>query len=472
MRRAARVCCATLMLAVTLEGQDQRPRHDAAIEFLEADAASLPPEFESDVLIRLSQLSKVDRAWRLEMLDTAYVRAYAAPEQYRRSTSQQIPPDSRQGAQLFAYTTALTRITLQLRAVQLMARIDPLHARDLFEWIELNLAPGVCVDPLVPAVDDYYRTLGSIAGTAYASNRGDAIHFLEYYAWRAHLPSEIPALALAIQRFRQGPDEAAYLESVLRLILEGSSRDAAGFSSAALDIVSRITDLQIADTAMGVTGFTAMDALRTYLVAQLKAPRCADNVSATVTPSTFNAARRRARADADISPMESDLTRPLSTLAAARIDLYWQSGDAARLHDAMVRLRGPDAAPLPLRVRQTTEWRSQAERLLTEVEQWNGMSEAAERDYFYEKSAVFTWMIELIPQSAVRGRALRAFIEFLRHTEADVSRGTLWFAFVNRLLELAHGSSRAEILSAMEQSRQPVLSLYARLERIAPERRP
>jgi hypothetical protein len=138
----------------------------------------------------------------------------------------------------------------------------------------------------------------------------------------------------------------------------------------------------------------------------------------------------------------------------------------------MVRLRGPDAAPLPLRVRQTTEWRSQAERLLTEVEQWNGMSEAAERDYFYEKSALFTWMLDLMPQSAVRSRALRAFVEFLRHTEADVSRRTLWFAFVNRLLELAHGSSRAEILSAMEQSRQPVLSLYARLERIAPERRP
>jgi hypothetical protein len=41
MRRAACVCCATLMLVVTVEGQDQRPRHDAAIEVLEADAASL-----------------------------------------------------------------------------------------------------------------------------------------------------------------------------------------------------------------------------------------------------------------------------------------------------------------------------------------------------------------------------------------------------------------------------------------------
>src|SRR4051812_40081424 len=155
MRRAACVGCLTLMLVTTVASQDARPRHDAAIELLEADAASVPPEFQADVLIRLSQLPKVDRAWRLEMLDTAYIRAYASPEQYRRSTTQQIPADSRQGAQLFAYATALTRVTLQLRAVQLLASIEPLHARDLFEWIELNLAPGVCADPLVAAVDDY-----------------------------------------------------------------------------------------------------------------------------------------------------------------------------------------------------------------------------------------------------------------------------------------------------------------------------
>src|SRR5215472_2061098 len=136
MRRAACVCSATLTLVTTVTAQDQRPRRDAAIEFLEADAAGVPPEFEADVLIRLSQLPKVDRTWRREMLDTAYERAYAAPEQYRRSTNQQIPADSRQGAQLFAYGTALTRVTLQIRAVQLMARIEPLHARDLFEWIE------------------------------------------------------------------------------------------------------------------------------------------------------------------------------------------------------------------------------------------------------------------------------------------------------------------------------------------------
>jgi hypothetical protein len=473
MRRAACVCCATIALGVALQGQDQGPgRRDPTIELLQADAASVPPEFEADVLIRLSQLPKVDKVWRRELLDTAYMRAYAAPEQYRRTTNQQIPADSRQGAQLFANAAALTRVTLQVRAVQLMAFVDPLRARDLFEWIDLNLAPGSCADPLVPAVDDYYGTLGLIARTTYAHNRPDAINFLTLYAWQAHLPSEMPAVTRAFHRFREGAIEAAYLEGILRLILQGASTDAQGFSSAALDIISRVTDLQIADAAIGVAGSPAMDALRSYLLAQLKAPRCADNVTATVTPSTFNAAVRRARADFDVRPIEADASRPLSTLGAAHIDLYWQSGDAGRLHDAAVRLRGPGAVALPLRVRRTQEWRNQADRLLTDVEQWSGASEPAERDYFYEKSVLFTWMLDLMPPSAVRTRALRAFVEFLRRTETDVNRRMLWFAFVNRLMEMAHGASRAEVLSAMEDSHQAVVSLYARLERLTPERKP
>ena len=474
MRRAAAFACASIVFGVTLLAQGQfLPRRDQAIELLQADAASVPAEFEADILLRLSSLSKVDKEWRRELLDTAFMRAYAAPEQHRRATTQQILPDSRQGAQVFAYATALTRVTLQVRAVELMVFVDPPHARDLFEWIELNLAPGACADPLVPSVDEYYGALGQIARLAYRGNRADSLNFFELYLWRAHLPSEMPAVARAIQRFPRSTIEAAYLEGLLRLILLGSSNDAPGFSSAALDITAKMADLQIADTALEVLGSNVMDALRTYILAQLKAPRCADNVTASVLPSTFNAALRRARADVDVNPIAADAARvPTTAAGAARIDEYWQSGDARRLHEAAVRLRGPGAVAYPLRVRQSQEWRTQADQLLTDVERWGGTSEAAERDFFYQKAVLFTWLLDLIPRGELHTRAVRGFIEFLRRTETDVNRRMLWFAFVNRLLEMTRGPFRAEVLTAMEESHQPVVALYARLERLALERRP
>jgi len=474
LKRALSICgvlCAIAGVDAALQGQSP-PRRDQTIELLVADAASVPPEFEADVLLRVSSLPKVDKEWRRELLDTAYMRAYAAPEQHRRSTTQEIPPDSRQGALLFANATALTRVTLQVRAVELMAFVEPLHARDLFEWIDLNLAPGACADPLVPSVDEYYIALGQIARLAYGGNAAGALNFFELYLWRAHLPSEMPAVALAIQRFPRGRDLAAYLEGLFRLILLGSSNDAPGSASATGDIVAKATDLQIADTALGVIGSNVMDALRTYLLAQLKAPRCADNTTASATPSVFNTALRRARA-LDVKPIDADAARyAASTLGTARIDLYWQTVDAGRLHDAAARLRGPGATAYPLRVRQSDEWRAQAERLLTDVDAWSGRSEREERDYFYQKAVLYTWMLDLIPGGQLHTRALRSFVEFLRRTETDVNRRMLWFAFVNRLLEMSRGPFRSNVLAAMEESHQPVVALYGRLERLTPERRP
>src|ERR1700759_2885372 len=78
------------------EGPASPPRRDTIIEQLVNDAGSLPPEFNADVLIRLSQLPKVDKVWRREMLEEAFMRAYGAPEPYRRATTTQVPPDSRQ----------------------------------------------------------------------------------------------------------------------------------------------------------------------------------------------------------------------------------------------------------------------------------------------------------------------------------------------------------------------------------------
>ena len=56
-----------------------------------------------------------------------------------------------------------------------MVTLDPRRARELFEWIDINLAPATCDGVLVPAADEYYTTLSLLARTAFApSDRGAA----------------------------------------------------------------------------------------------------------------------------------------------------------------------------------------------------------------------------------------------------------------------------------------------------------
>lgn len=473
MRRARlplALACAAAVLAAGLHvgAQGRLDDRDRDLRLLAIDANGVSPEFSADALLRIAGSGRVtDKDWQRYLLDEAFMRAYGAQEQYRRTTTQPIPPDSRQGADRQASDTALTRVSLQVRVVQLMLYVDVNRARELFEWIELGLAPGTCTDLLVPAVEEYYSALSLLARTTFGGNRGNALNFLELYLWRAHLPSEMPSVTRTVQRFRSGREEAAYLEGRLRLILEGGSADARGFSSSNLDILSRMADLQVADRGLGVPNWYLMDAARDYLLTQLMKPRCGDSASERSIPSAFNATLRRIGADKEVSAIEDAHLRAPLLLGAARLDPYWQTPDAARLYAEEFGLRGSGKVPRPLRERQTAEWRHDAEQLLLDIDHWAGTPEP-ERDFFYQKSVLFTGLIDLIPPGALRMQTVSTFVEFLRRAAVDRDRRTLWFAMLTRLLEMAHGTDRREILAALEDSHHPTLALYARLERATP----
>jgi hypothetical protein len=467
------VVCAALALgalATTRASQDPPPR-DAALVALVEQAESSPPEFAADALLRIATSSRiVDPAWRRELLDEAFMRAYGVREQYRRGSTQPLPPDTRQGAQELAYLTSLTRVSLQVRATQLMAVADVERARELFEWIELNLAPGACDDPLVPAVDEYYAALSLLARTTFGDDRGEALRFLSLYLWRAHLPSEMPAVAKALEKFAPQPDEAPFLENLYRWILVGGSADARGFSSAALDIVSRTADLHHAYALRGMTNVRMFDALRPYVIARLREPRCGDSLAESQTPAAFNAAIKRLNVNDDVKPIEADVARPSRMLGIARFDAYWQTPEARRLYDDAIRLRGTGQSLPSERVRRSIEWRNQADRLLVDVELWTGRRERDERDYFYQKSLLLSGLMDVQLPSPGRTRAIRAMVNFLRQSDAVREHRALWFAFLTRLLDGAGGDSRREILNALENTHHPILSLYARLDRVASTR--
>ena len=455
--------------AVVGAGRDAPPR-ETRIQNLVIDASGAPPEFEADALLRIANSSAVDGAWRRELVDSAFLRAYGAQEPYRRS-SIGVPADSRQGAMVTAFDTRLTQVSLQVRAVQMMAAIDAVHARELFQWIVPGVAATSCEDVLVPAVGEYYTALSVLARTTFsADDRAEAIRFLEYFLWRAHLPSEMPAVAQAIQRFHPTVTEAAYFEMLLRFILEGGIRDPRGFSVAVLDVITRVNELEDADVEIGVFGRSPSHWLRDYLRKYLTDTRCADSVTEPVAVSGFNARIVHTEVVKEgVSPLTGDDVRASRLVNGARIDFLWQTPDSHRLQQEYLRLRGNGKDPIPERQRRTQAWREQAERFVMDLDRWNGGREAAERDYFYEKGVLFTEILALMPPASARTRGLRAFIDFVRHADMDRNRRALWFVFANRLLEFAHDADRDLVLDAMESSGHPTLSLYARLERLFPE---
>lgn len=458
-----------MAVAAATDARAQAPtRLERALRTLANDAVALPPELAADALIRIASSARVtNSAFKRELLRDAFFKAYAAREPYRRSTSQTISPETRQGVDLLASSMSLNRVSLQVRAAQLMAYVDQRSARELFEWIDLNPSEGICEDPLVAAVDEYYTALSLLARTTFGSNRGEALRFFELYIWRARLPSEMPAVARAVVRFDPNPGEIPYFETLLSSILQTGSRDPRGFSASALDIVTRTSDFLTFEAKAGLEGIHLMDTMRGYLVDQMKGPRCADSVSESMTPAAFNTVLRRANLQFDVRPLEETIL-PSRMLGTERIDQFWQTGEARALRERLFQLRGPGKEPLPLKVRETTEWKSEAEQVLNGVEQWTGRSERVERDYLAQKSLLFAGLLELVPQSALRTKTIRGFVEYLRHADRDSELESLWFAFVNRLLELSRGNDRRDILDAFDTAHHPALAVYAQLERLVP----
>ena len=70
----------------------------------------------------------------------------------------------------------------------------------------------------------------------------------------------------------------------------------------------------------------------------------------------------------------------------------------------------------------------------------------------YQKSVLYTLLVDLVPPTPLRARTLRSFADFLKNADRDRAGRTLWFAFANRLIELTRSADRALVLDLLEHS--------------------
>jgi hypothetical protein len=456
------------------------PSRDPNLQALVSRAASTPPEFAADLLLRIAASPRIaDAGWKRELIDEAYIRALSAQESFPR-TAPFAPPDTTAAAQTLGYQTGLDRMSLQARAAVAMAAISAPRAREMFEWIDVDLPEGTCEEPLVPALDLYYETLATLARSTFgvdADARADALWFLEIYLWRANRPSEMASLTRAVLRYRPSSEEAPYLENLVSRIFRYGVPDPRAFSTSAADLLSRAADLDTYGRRLGVNGSAVLRGLRGYLVQQARGPRCGDSIVEGPIIDSFNRLVVR-RNMPDLDPITARESRPSRILGAARLERLWHTADARSLRDRAAVLQGTPRRPVPESVKREPAWQEQADGLLTDIEQWTGSREPVERDYLYQKGLLLSGLTEIAPPGVLRTRALHATLNFLRHDNSSGAGRNLWFTHASRVLDLARGEDREEVLETLVLSGEPVISLYAQLaamrqaRRAAPRRAP
>jgi hypothetical protein len=447
----------------------------------------MPPEFAADSMIKLSPHPEIDDAWRAEILEEAFRIAFDALHPYKLKHLSESQVENRTGYKGLAFDLKMDRLSLQLLAILNMIRLDPKKARLLWgEMQKPKLEPLKCEETLIYDVADYYRAMVEMARRAFTREEmriGEEIQFVEQHIVNIASPAEVVEAAFAIMDVNTMPAQFNALAETYSRALENVANDNRSFWFYTDRLQSSALALAGECERRGFPADFLFTRFRDYIVRQLGAPRCADNLTSdgkSVRRPKFvtdlNAALNRYEY---IPKITDDDAKPRKIDRAARFYPYWTTPRARSLFEKIQALRFGQAhklatrvksnkplEPLPYEIRQSSEWQYQLSDFLREMVEWKPEHEASRPDYFHQKCRLFNELLELAPNSDMRLRMLDEYMAFLEQNRFECESFIEWFLHVSDLLRRIHSMREEErnlSLEALRYSNDPVLQLCVKL---------
>lgn len=397
-----------------------------------------PPEFAADALLRVVESGKLtDKDARRDLVEQAFRLAASAKFSVRMRQLAGTATDTRSGFLGKAYDLKLDALSLQSRATRDMLSIDKPKARELFLAISKpSLAPLTCDDPLAYDVSDFYPALEGVADLTFSDKerkKEEHVNFLLDYLGQITSPAALAPMARVIKSVNVTPEQREILWNRFNGLLESMQPDDRSFAAALEDISREIPPLSQAS-------------LEKF---KQRSPGCPDDKRASVTINLS--------------------TGPVQTGSTPKVERYWQSPAAQRMLTGAKSLRfTPDGKLRSDADRATREWQRQLTDFLSELADWTPDQEKSEADYYHQKCVVYEALVELIPPGPQRDKALQAYVNFISNSNLESQSPVEWFMHPHSMLERVRNTNTGEpakVLEAFENSGNPVLALYAALER-------
>jgi acetyl esterase/lipase len=470
------------------EAAPAKPRNPELVRLID-ELRATPPEFAADSMIKLSPHPEIDDAWRAEILEEAFRIAFDAQHPYKLKHLSETQVENRTGYKGLAFDLKMDRLSLQLLAILNMLRLDPKKARLL--WGEMTmmkpkLEPLKCEEALIYDVADYYRAMVEMTRRAFTREEmkiGEEIQFVEQHIVNIASPAEVMEAAVAITDMNTTPDQFNLLAETYSRALENVAYDNRSFWFITDQLQSPALALAGMCERRGFPSDFLLTRYRDYLVRQLGAPRCADNMTSdgkSVRQPKFvtelNTALNRYQY---IPKITNDDVKPRKMDRAALIYPYWTTRRAKSLIDKIYVLRFGRAPrqttraksneppePLPYEVRESSEWQYKLSDFLREMAEWKPEHEASRADYFHQKCRLFNELLELSPNSDMRLRMLDEYMAFLEQNRFECESFIDWYQHVSDLLRRVVSMREEEkklALEALRYSNDPVLQLNIKL---------
>lgn len=467
--------------------QAKRTQHDLELDSILDLAAGAPPEFGADVLIQVVESKKIaDRMLKIRLLEEAVDWAERVQHPVKLAAIAGTLVDSRSGYLASAYQLNLDRLSLQSRAVDAMLLLDYKKARELYQRVQPPaLSPLECGEPLVYDLKNFYQTLVQVLNSGYSlkeRREGRRMDLLHSAVTSLSSHAQVAPLSRAIGASQLTHAELTDAVSLLMVSLNKLKGDAESFSvlTTKYDSLDALTRLLARLEAEGIASGNMLQAIRTYVVSNLRDKQCpgttnkGTRMSLPEAAADFNELFGPALQSADMAQIRQEELEGGALGPAPQYEAYWQSSPARDLMARIKKLRfGNSEVPLTEAERITPSWSTESRDFLADLESWQPKFGDDVSDYFHQKCVLYTGLIKLMPAGHDRSVVIRSFVEFLSQNSVEGTNRIEWFWHAKNLLERAKASKDAsegrEILEAFMDSRNVTLYLYAQLARWAPK---
>ena len=428
---------AVLFLLITGLMNAQAPKLPEPFRSLADLAATAPPEFDSDALLRIVESGKLaGKSARLDLVEQAFRLAASAKFPMRMQGLPGAGADTASASLSQAYSLKLDALSLQSRAVEDMLPLDPGKARELFgEMVKPALTPLTCDDALVYEPSALYEALGAVFNGAFTpkeKSKEEQVNFLMDYLGQAMSPSQLAPLARVVQSAGVTAAQHQILWAHVNGLLENMQADDRSYAASL--------------PALAALGMPEIQAsIEKY---RQKSHGCEGD----------------ARAPSGSQPETQPQTKP----STPKLELYWQSSNTQRILQAGRKLRFSSNTQLLTEAeRSTDEWQQQLADYLNLIAGWPPDQEGSEAVYYHEKCAVYTALIELVPAGPQNDKIVAEFVDFIGNSGLYQESPAEWFLEARTVLDrsLTNTALHGKVLQAYQRSGNPVLSLEVALER-------
>ena len=441
-------------------------------------AMSAPPEFTADALLWLVASGKIEsRDAKREWVDIAFRVAARAQHAVRLVSIPGRVNDTRSGYLASALRLKLDALSLQSRAVEAMLALDKKAAREMFaQMLRTPFERLSCEATLVPDTAPYHEVSTRIVQDTFSGDertKGRHAEFVVGLIDRISSHVELGPAAQTIAAMEWTPGQFEIVAGAFLSKLQSLSPDDRSFVSGVRNLDQAIGQLVFRARQNQAHPERIAEAYRSYLVANLAAPRCADNMGVRASAvagdvDVFGDAIR-----GELAPLSASETRSKKIEAAAKLEHYWESESAKSVFEQCMKLRsGADGQTLSEAARSTREWKRELADFLGVLENWSVGDEKSEADYYHQRAIVYEALLELTPPGEQRNRVLNGYINFMVSSNLQQQSPVEWYWHAHSTLHRIRPTQPAEgrrILEAFAASGSLILTLEAMLDRLAPD---